>query len=289
MSAIYTKKLDLNHVQRVAPAVFTAQPKSTTSNDYLFIPTSKILTGLMDNGFSIVAVKQQGSRKEGQELYAKHVIHLMHDSQQQELKQNGEYPLLRLQNSHDAKSSFQLSTGIFRLVCSNGIVIPENELNSARIVHNLNTDQETIEASFKVISNHQNELEMIDNMKRIELTQDEKMLLADSSKRLIFDKDIVALNDRAKIDINRKLLQARRRDDKASDLWTVFNVIQENAIRGGIQIARPSDKGNYRVRGTDERMNYRRTKAVNSIDSDKKINIELMTLAQEMAKIKATA
>ena len=31
-----------------------------------------------------------------------------------------------------------------------------------------------------------------------------------------------------------QMLRTRRRGDRASDLWTAFNVVQENAIRGGL-------------------------------------------------------
>jgi len=288
MSAIYAKELDLDHIRRVAPAVFTDRPKDTTTNKYLFIPTSKILDGLLKNGFNVVSAKQQGSRKENGESYAKHVLHLIHDSQKQDLKAGGEYPLLRIQNSHDAKSSFQLSTGIFRLVCSNGIVLPESEFNSARIIHNQNTDRDTIEASFKVIENHGKELEFINQLKQIELNTDEKFLFADSAKRLLFDEETIELNERNRVDLRSEILQPRRYEDKSNDLWTVFNTIQENAIKGGVRILRPSKRGWKRDSANPEvSIGYRRTRAVNGIDADKRINIELMTLTQEFAKLKS--
>lgn len=288
MTGLYAKVLSLDEVRNVAPAVFTTVPKETTTDKYLFIPTSRILSRLLDNGFNVVSAKQQGARSATQRGFSKHVLHLIHSSQSLDLKAGNEYPLLRIQNSHDAKSSFQLSTGIFRLVCSNGIVMPETEFNSARIIHSVNTDQETLEASFRVIQNHGKELETIEQMKSINLTRDEQLLLADSSKRLVFDEETISLNDRAKINLTEKILTPRRHEDRATDLWTTFNVIQENAIKGGVRVLKPSKNGRYKMKdGLNERVGYRRTKGINSIDADKKINIELMTLAQEMVRLKA--
>jgi hypothetical protein len=60
-----------------------------------------------------------------------------------------------------------------------------------------------------------------------------------------------------------QLLAPRRREDTANDLWTTFNVVQENVIKGGLHgVGR--DANNRRRRVT--------TRAVNGIDQDVKLN-----------------
>ena len=49
----------------------------------------------------------------------------------------------------------------------------------------------------------------------------------------------------------RGLLQVRRRDDALSDLWSVFNRVQENGTRGGFKIP----DANNRMRRVRERRN----------------------------------
>ena len=70
----------------------------------------------------------------------------------------------------------------------------------------------------------------------------------------------------------------RRQDDTAPNLWNVFNVVQENAIRGGLT-ATGRDANNRPRRAT--------TRAVNGIDQDVKLNRALWTLATRMAELKA--
>jgi hypothetical protein len=75
-------------------------------------------------------------------------------------------------------------------------------------------------------------------------------------------------------------LLPRRHDDQASDLWTTFNVVQENVIRGGLT-AVGRDANGRRRRTT--------TRAVNGIDQDVRLNKGLWVLAERMAEIKAAA
>ena len=63
-------------------------------------------------------------------------------------------------------------------------------------------------------------------------------------------------------------------DDRAPDLWTTFNRVQENIIKGG-------------VRGRNATGKRVTTRAVNGIDQDIKLNRALWVLAEEMRKLKA--
>ena len=67
-------------------------------------------------------------------------------------------------------------------------------------------------------------------------------------------------------------------DDKANDLWTTFNVAQENVIRGGLRGVVLDEQGR-RVRRVS-------TRAVNGIDQDIKLNKALSVVSQKMAELK---
>lgn len=266
----YKNILTVEQLQKRVPSVFVDSNKESLSDKYLQIPTYKILEGLMKNGFKVVGAKEQNTRT-GNREHAKHVLFLTHDSIS-DLAVNEGLPMVRIQNSHNGLSSFQLTTGFFRLVCSNGLILPESELSSAKIKHVKGMENEVIDASYRILTSMPEQIKMIDEMKSIELNRDEKRILAESSANLIFDENIIELNAKRGIDLASKLLNPRRFEDKKNDLWSTFNVIQENAIKGGFKVLRESG--------------YRATKAVTSIDSDKKINIELMTLAQKMMELR---
>ena len=73
-------------------------------------------------------------------------------------------------------------------------------------------------------------------------------------------------------------LPVRRIDDRAPDLWTTFNRVQENVIRGGMRGQSVDANGRRQVRAV---------RAVTGIDQDVKLNRALWTLAEEMRRLKA--
>lgn len=75
-----------------------------------------------------------------------------------------------------------------------------------------------------------------------------------------------------------QLLIPRRYDDRANDLWTVFNSVQENCIKGGLR---------GMIRDEFGRPRRVKSRAVNGIDQDIKLNKALWTLSQRMAELKA--
>ena len=42
---------------------------------------------------------------------------------------------------------------------------------------------------------------------------------------------------------SEELIKINRREDKGNDLWTVFNRVQENMLKGGTIIITPKEKG----------------------------------------------
>ena len=73
------------------------------------------------------------------------------------------------------------------------------------------------------------------------------------------------------------LLRRRRIEDSGRDLWTAFNVVQENAVRGGLS---------GRVRKTEGRIQRRTTREVAGIDQSRSLNRALWLLTQRMAELK---
>lgn len=262
--------LSMESLQKKVPSIFAVGASDSVSSKYLHIPTSKILDAMLANGFLPVAAKQTRSKDTE---HAKHVLHFSHKSIADRLTLAEELPLIRVQNSHDGKSSFQIDTGFFRLVCSNGLVMPGTMLNSARIVHKVGMENDVIEASYRVLDSFVSQIEQVNAMKGVELNQDERMILAESAVKLVFDEKQIEENVRRNISLEDRLLAARRNADQKNDLWTSFNRIQENAIKGGRRV--------YSASG-----NFSAMREVKSIDREKQINVELMALAQKMAELK---
>ncbi len=112
--------LNLETLQRKVPSIFSEDSAERTSDKYQHISTFKIIEGLMKEGFVPTWATQSGSRLENKKGYAKHMIRFRH--QEAKLALNQLFPEIVLINSHDGLSSYRLMSGVYRLVCSNGLV-----------------------------------------------------------------------------------------------------------------------------------------------------------------------
>jgi hypothetical protein len=74
------------------------------------------------------------------------------------------------------------------------------------------------------------------------------------------------------IDVNQ-MLKIRREEDAGTDLWSVFNRVQENLLQGGILTVTPKENG--RVRRS-------RSRAIRSIDQNLEVNKMLWSLSESI-------
>ena len=135
---------------------------------------------------------------------------------------------------------------------------------------------EVIEGAFTVLDVAEEITEQVQDFKAITVNDAERKILAEAAHQLRFPEAAKEDGKPAPIDATR-LLSTRRNADRASDLWTAFNVVQENVIRGGIY---------GRVRTADGRTRRQRTRAVAGIDQNKALNRALWTLTEKMAELK---
>lgn len=111
-------------------------------------------------------------------------------------------------------------------------------------------------------------------MRALTLNAGEQHAFARAAALLRFDPEEGAALPVTPEQVNR----ARRMDDKAGDLWTTFNRVQEDVVRGGLRGTTLDANG---------RRQHRATRAVTGIDQDVKLNRALWALAEEMRKLKA--
>ncbi len=110
-------------------------------------------------------------------------------------------------------------------------------------------------------------------MKVIEMTPDERGIYARAAHGLVFSEP-----ENAPVQPDQ-LLSERRYDDKGHDLWTTFNVVQENVMRGGLKGVKQTD---------DCRSRRTTTRPVKTIDRNIKLNQALWYLTEKMAELKGT-
>src|SRR6185312_12782233 len=157
-------------------------------------------------------------------------------------------------------------SGIFRLVCSNGLTVQSAEFGSISVRHSGGRDFEkgVIDATCEVIEDAPRTLEKIETWKGIELTAPQRDAFASAILEARYATIEVEPADG---------LSPRQGADRKPALWTTANVIQENVIKGGVQ----GDSAT-----TGRRM---RTRAVASVTEDVRLNRALWALTERMAEL----
>ena len=258
------KNLSNDQLISIAPSIGATQPHHDVSNRYAFVPTVKAVNFLRDSGWMPVQASEVNSRSTHKIGYQKHMIRFTRP----DFIINGHQLHLILYNSHDRGCAFQMIGGIFREICSNGLIIGDQVAEFSH-KHIGFESEKFIESSLDVAKHLENVAGVIDDWQAIDLTPNERGVFALAAHQVIYDDP-----DSAPISPDQLLTSRRYNDRSKNNLWTTFNVVQENTIKGGL-------------RGVNSKGNRVRTRAVRSIDRDKKLNMALWTLTQKMAELKA--
>ena len=271
--------LNDKEIEHLCPVAF----KSTMTNSeirklglskhYSFVPTMNVVNDLRALGYEVVDAKQVKARKKSTNGYQKHMITFEHPKYKVEGKE--EYPQILLTNSHDGGNAFTLSAGIFRLVCSNGLVIKTEDYGSARLVHkgySFEAVQELVKQFEETVSEVLNK---ITEMKKVELTKEQQIEFAKKAALLRFTAksynedniaDVVSIDD---------LLNVERKEDAGNGLYEVFNRVQESLIQG---------KYLYATNGKVDRQvgKARKARPIKNFKQSIEVNKKLSALAFEL-------
>ena len=260
--------LDDEQIRRAVPSVFADEKHGSRSERYTYIPTSAVLAGLRREGFLPFEARQGGSRDDEKRGFTKHLLRLRREGS---LTVGDTHREIVLLNSHDGTSSYQLMSGLFRMICSNGLVVAEGCAQAIRIPHKGDIVGQVIDAAYEVIDDGRRIAAQIEEMRAIELRPAEQEAFAAAAAELRFEEG------RAPVE-PRQINAPRRRDDVGNDLWRTFNRTQENLVRGDISYTHRNERG---------QQSRRTTRPVNGIDGNVSLNRALWTLAAKMAEIKA--
>lgn len=248
---------------QAAPAIFATAPDSRVSEAYQFVSTWDIIQELAKHDIVPVAANQVQSIKHSMD-HGSHTVRFRHASQLKNFNKQGIVEI-GLGNSHDRSKRLRWFQGMYRLVCSNGLVALSNQLTYSG-KHNQLTMDDVIDSVAVTINQTNRVVESSKSMMEVKLTDDDKLLMAQAARIMLYGEDspIPATG----------LLQVRRDLDKASDLWTVFNVIQENVTKGGVRYSSLSGRPLA-------------TRPITAIDRNLDVNERLWELADEMYKLAA--
>ncbi len=252
-------------IRRVAPSVFAEAAHDSRSSRYTYVPTARVLDGLRAEGFLPVMATQSRSRDASRREFTKHMLRLRRSTGPAVVGE--ELPEIVLVNSHDGTSAYQMLAGIFRLVCSNGMVVGAGRATEIRVPHQGDIVGRVIEGAYSVVEDFDRVRESAESMKALPLLTGEQRMFAQAALVAKYGEETPAIS----VD---QVLTPNRSEDLGNDLWRTFNRVQENLVRGGL-----------RTRSANGRR--MRTREVAGISQNVQLNRALWTLAEEMKKLKA--
>ena len=262
--------LEDNEIKYLAPVAFKSEMTTQEvanlglSDHYSFVPTMNVVRDLQTMGWDCVDAKQVKARKKSTNGYQKHMLTFEHPKYKVEGVE--EYPQLLLTNSHDGGNAFQLSAGIFRLVCSNGLVIKTEDYGTQRLIHkgySFEAVQEMVEGFIATIDET---MTRITAMKRTQLDKDQMVEFAKQAALLRFTSKSYNEENIDKVVYIDELLDATRKEDNGNAVWEVFNRVQERLVGG-----------NYHYKGTKDKP--RKARPIKNFQQNFEVNKKLSELA----------
>ena len=240
---------------RVAPSIFEFEGHPDTTELFAPVPTISILRGLARAGFVPV-----GARQSGDGTFTKHLVRLRHVNDLAKPNVvNGTVMEIMLRNANDGSAAFEIFAALYRIICLNSLVAASREVDHIRVFHKGDVMIDVIEGVNRVLGSAELALVAPQEWPKRLLDQTTRDDMSRVSHTLRFNSDTPFTP--------KELLKPRRAEDDKNDLYSTFNVLQENIIKGGLST--------YDNRGYTRIM-----KPITNIDRDVGINSELWRLAE---------
>ena len=242
---------------------FAHSPLRSVSDKYVFIDSEDIIekiehvSGMKHVGTSWAKLRTNPLARQGRQ---KHVMAFGHDE--------SEGLRLLVTNDHEGRTALRFDLGFFRMACANGIICGDSIFSQKQVHRGSKYDIS------KIVDDA-----MAHSIRLEQAIRDMAQVETDSAARLALRKSLGRIRKHDLV--TTQVLEARREEDKAMDLWTQFNLIQEYGIRGGYLYHVVDKDGERQFKKTGEK-NIRLAPAVKSIDAQSTINKALFETAMEL-------
>lgn len=269
-----TSFLSNDDIKRACPmALYTSPTNPKVSDRYIQANTMTVIEDLAKLGWYPVQAKQCRPKKNSSGIHSFHIVAFQNpDVKIMKTLENGEkvvdaYPRIILTNSHDGFNSFKFMVGLYRTICSNGLVVCSQEFANISIRH-INYDFEELRKIVATtIEQVPNIVTKMNTMRTITLNEEQKTAIATEVIKIRQD---IAPEENIEVETEtiEDILTPIREEDKSNDLWTIFNICQEKLIKGGFQRKSRNNK-------------MRRQRPITSIKKDVDYNQRLWATAEQ--------
>jgi hypothetical protein len=184
-----------------------------------YVPSLEVVSNLQKDGWEINGVYEHRGKNR---KITSNFIQMYHPDffLKNEKGQTEAMSSLTISNSCNGSKPMALNIGMYRLVCSNGLIIFDKDAEETKIKH-IEVDYNRLPQILDLINRKKETvLDSFNMLKNKNLTADEAKQFATQSARLV-TRDVT--NQRVE-----ELLRVNRMEDEGMNLWNVFNRVQEN-------------------------------------------------------------
>lgn len=261
--------LTVKQLKSQAPAAFMNSPHERVSERYNFLPTTEIMKDLDKNGWVPITARQTKPYKHKDEInYVSHLISFAPKDMVRSITPSDTIPQLILLNNHQGYHSARVFMGLVRVICSNGLVRKEVTAVDVRLTH-YKEQFESREFIIECMNNYSEVLTDIKSYQKIKLTDDKKIEFAKFMMKAIHKDDY----KNKEFNFDNIILPLRTGDQK-NDLWTVFNIMQEKIIKGGIV--------SY-IKTEDNKVRQTTSRGFSNVYNEQQINIMIWGVMQQFS------
>ncbi len=241
------KFLTEDEIRQRCPLVFATSPTNAkVSEKYTVANTYTVIQDMEKLGWKVVRAAQRKATKKSSGRFSYHMVALQNpDIKITKQVDGGEeivecFPQIILTNSHDGLSCFQFRVGLYRCICSNGLVISDAELSEFKIRHIYYSFENLRAVVGRILEALPSKVERMSQMSNVLLSEDQKLDFA--KKALSIRKGVKEEELQMDEETYKDLLTPVRKEDEGDSLWNVYNVLQEKIVKGGYTTAKEGEK-----------------------------------------------
>lgn len=264
-----------SEIAAVCPSVFAETAHESRSDRFVPIPSGRLMQAMRAADFLPVFAQQARTRIKGKAEFTRHMIRFRHASL---TDSDGHAIEAILNNANDGTSSYRLMAGVFRFLCLNGLYT--GTMFDAVTIRHIGGDvvDQVRDGALRVLEQAPAINAAIADMRATVLTDAERVGMAEAAHLLRFPQAYEADEETGELVYHPHrapahaldLLRPRRSGDSGADVWSVFNVLQENGERGG-------QRGF--IRGQNGRVRRATVREITGIDGKETFNRTLWDIA----------
>jgi hypothetical protein len=208
----------------LAPAAFALGKAEGLSDKYSFVSSERIIELMAENGWFPVNAMQSRNRRVKDPSHFTHMLTFRQP--ETDVMVGGVLPEVVLINDHRGRVPAEILAGFMKLICSNGLMVSTGVGEYSAIqIHRGNAEYDLSFGLVKAQQGIEEALKQIADWQGVELSPLHQLQFAEIAAKIKTPEFDGQAN---------KFLERRRTEDTGNDLWTVFNVVQENLLQGGV-------------------------------------------------------